>query len=338
MKKGALIVGLAFILITCSKKDPTPNTASQCQITSYFKTDNIMRASNPYAYSTTQTATYNAQNLIAGFDVVTDFQYTSGTKVKNSTSRTYEYDANGFVTTETNQFSSDGNGGLSVSDTYNYEYINNVLTKSTQKNTTINGSTSYAYTTVKTYEYNKDGKISKTTSNTTYATGAEAYAVLYEYTNGLLSKVTEDDGAAGSTSSQVEVNSRGLITKEVYSISENHYQYDAEGNLIRKESWQTNKKTGGYTYEYDTKVNADRQFYPTKKGWSQTNLYGSYNDFPTHNITKYTYYDGSDVVTGGGLYTYEYNSHDYPTTVSYTSTSTSSQSQGSTTYTYKNCQ
>lgn len=334
MKKTALWVVFAFALITCNKKDPAPQ-GGQCIVTGYTKSGSVTDT-NPYTYTNTQTNTYNSQNLLAGYDAVTNYQYASGAKTTSSISRTYAYDANGFVTTETYQSSDNKNGNYSISDTYNYEYSNNVRTKSTQKNTTVNGSTTSTYTSITIYEYTNDGKISKVTTNTTFSNDApEAYAILYEYTNGLLSKITEDDGAGGLHSRPVEVNSQGWITKEVYPSIEYRHEYDADGNPTRTETWLSNQKTQTTINEYDTKQNINQLLYPTQKGAPPT-FYGNSNY--THNITRYSVYNGSDVLTGETLYTYEYNNHGYPVTQSYTSTSTSYQGQASTTYTYKDCQ
>lgn len=339
MKKSILIIALSFILFTCSKNDPSPHTAGQCLITGYSKTGSYADPTDPYTYVTTVTVTYNAQNLISGYSMITNYQYTSGTKVNNSTTHTYEYDGNGFLIAETNEFTSDRNGNSKITNAYNYEYKNNVLTKSTQKNTTVNGSaTATTFTQVFTYEYNSAGKISKMLSNRTFSSGApETYTVSYEYNNGALSKVTQDDGTS-SAFSLVEVNNQGLITKETFDSNENRYQYDTEGNLLRLEGWLSSKKTSTYTYEYDTRVNLDRLLRAEMKGWTQTYLHGSYGNSPTHNITKYTSYDGSDAITTNGTNTYEYNVHDYPITVSATTTSKYGNTQSNTTVTYKDCQ
>lgn len=327
MKKCAWLIFLTVGLITCGKKDPAPQQA-QCLLTGYSNSGSFTTGA-AYTYTGTQTITYNSQDLIAGSDNTTLEQFANGNKVTTSAKRTYEYDANGFMTSQTDQFSSDAGGSFLSTDTYNYEYANNLLTKSTHSNTTLNTGVTSSFTTTEIYQYNNAGKIVQMSSTTSGAAGNLSFSVLYEYTNGVLSKITEDDGG-GPSSGEVEVNAQGLITKIVYPTSENHYQYNEEGNLLKLESWQSNKKSSTITYEYDTNPGITRLIFPPQKGVSQLNLYGNTN---THNITKLTQYDGSDVITNQTVYTYTYNSHGYPNTESYTSAG----AQSTFTFSYKDC-
>lgn len=349
MNKVTLIMGLAMMLIACNKKDPSPST--QCQITGYLKDGSVTGGSDPYTYSETQTTTFNSQHLIAGYNRLTVNQYTSGTKVTTSGLHAYEYDANGFITTEVNEFTYDVNGAVptdenqfttkqndNATETYHYEYANGLITKVTHHYTAANTNT--AFTAISIYEYNGAGKITKMSLNTSFASGAhQSSSILYEYTDGILSKLIEDDGLSEPISSQVEVNSQGLIIKKVNALNENHYQYDADGNITKLEQWTSGKKMSTYIWEYDTNQSIYQTLYPTKKGMSQTNLYGSYSTtaLPTHNIIKATTYNGEDVITSQLLSMYEFH-RGHVATRSYTSTYLLSQDHGHFAYIYDDCQ
>lgn len=130
------------------------------------------------------------------------------------------------------------------------------------------------------------------------------------------------DGANGyQSSAKYEINEKGLVLKDIFYNEGKpsgylEYQYDEQGNLIRKKHYfisadGTTKLSNETEYEYDDKKNP---FLPFRRSLNP----GQYTN--QNNITKETYTLYGEIPKGVErvqitTHTYNYNKSGYPTKV-----------------------
>ncbi len=352
MKKAIfsiLILSLLGGFISC-KKDNTPaNITSNCKITEMLTNGSgNLQSADPYTYTTTEKIDYNDKNLQSGFTSQTTSVYKSKKTSNYSYSNNYQYDANGFVIKQIAQSSSTDIAGVYNSNNYTttFEYSNNRLTKSISTGISSTGGKNVNSTGTVTCEYTADGKLSKYANVYSASDGSSGNSfVLYEYSNGKVSKYSYSSGSSIVTP-LIEINSQGYVTKLVTSTDETRNVYDAEGNRLQQEQWYGGKKTDIRIITLDNKQNVYALYTRPLKGQPDFTFFSGHFNFSsfTHNVIKdesiYVTAAGAEIPEGHSDYTYQYNSHDLPTTtaVVYTDGNGKISQQYTKSYTYTGCQ
>jgi YD repeat-containing protein len=337
-------------LFSCKKEKSPESPTSKCRLTEIASTGTgEIGSTDPYTFTSTEKMEYNAQQLLANYNLQSAGKHTSNKTFTYSASYNYQYDANGFVTKQVYQSAGRDKDGKSNSYNYSKEYLykDARMIKETQTASSTNNGINSTGTSTLIYEYTSDGKLAKYTSSYTNSDGSSGTAFgTYEYTNGKLSKLSFSDGRGGIISPLIEVNAEGLVTKYVQPTVEYRYQYDAEGNQIRQEEWRSGKKTDIRITEIDNKQNPLQVIYPLFKGQPKTNFYQGKNGLYelSHNLLKdeRRIVDGAGLEKPGGsfLYSYQYNSFNLPSTgessfVDYAGKTTR---RATMSFTYSNCQ
>jgi YD repeat-containing protein len=345
MKKIALIaISIVFFSTSCKKNEDPAANVSRCKITEIAATgQGDMTSVDPYSFTETKKFEYNDQNLLSGISYLRSGKTASNKTFTYGYSYSYQYDANGYLIRQAYQSSNvDASGSSSYSASTSYEYAANRLIKQTNNSSSVDAKgVTITGTTISSYEYTTDGKISKNSYSYLGSDGTvDSYFTTYEYNIGILSRYSVNR-AGVITSPFIEVNSQGLITKEIDKY-ETRYQYDAEGNLTRWELWSNGAKTNIEIYEYDTKQNVTLLSYPQFKGREVFPFYGK-SDFGTHNITKdsrLTVEAGIEKPSSTYSFTFQYNSNNLPTSSATTYAGADGKifQQSNVSYTYKDCQ
>jgi hypothetical protein len=346
-RKLELLLSMIMILITsCQKNENSPTNTIKCKLTESATSGQFdINGTDPGTYTQSQKLEYNDKNLISGRSTQQANKTKSNKTYMYSTSESFQYNADGFLVKQISQGSTKdySNINSTYSSSITYEYTNSRLTKEARATSSFDGTKTVTSTINITYEYNTDGKVTKYAYTSSSSDGGtSSYLSTYEYTNGLLSKLSYTSGGV-ITTPLIEVNSQGFITKQVDGARELRYQYDADGNTLKTETWKNGKKTEARVYEYDDKQNVNLTSYAPFKGHPDLNFYG--NDYlAAHNIIK----DERLIVDGAGVekpygstvYTFQYNSNNLPTSssTSYTGSDGKISQQSSVSYTYKDCQ
>jgi hypothetical protein len=349
MKKRILIpviLSLLFIA-SCKKGENNPDNTSKCKLTEISTNAQFdITGTDPGTYTASQKFEYNDKNLLSGRTNQQNNKTKSNKTYTYSSSENFQYNADGFLVKQISQSSSKDYSNVSnnYSGTTNYEYTNNRLTKEARTTSYFDGSKTVTSTANYSYEYNADGKVTKYAYISSSSDGSTRnFSYMYEYTNGILSKLTINDQGVVSTP-LIEVNSRGLITKQVNGTQEYRYQYDTEGSVLRTETWNGGKKKEVRVYEYDTKQNVFLTSTPQFRGHPDFSTFYGNDYLATHNLIKDERLSvdgaGMEKSTGSNVFTYQYNSNNLP--ISGESTYTGSDGKISQTtsvnYTYKDCQ
>ena len=334
---------------SCKKENSPGNAASNCKITAILTNGSgDLQSADPYTSITNEKIDYNDKNLQSGFTSQSSTLYKSKKTATYSYSNNYQYDANGFVIKQVAQSSSTDKAGVYTSNNYTtmFEYTNNRLTKSTSTGVSITGGKTVNSTGTVTYEYTTDGKLSKYANVYSGSDGSSSNGfVLYEYSNGKVSKYSYSSGSSIITP-LIELNSQGYVTKLVTSTDETRNTYDAEGNRIRQEQWSGGKKTDIRIITLDNKQNAYALYAQPLKGQPDFSFFSGHFNISsfTHNVTRdeYIYVSpaGVEIPQGHSDYTYQYNGNNLPTAVDiiYTDGNGKASQQYSKSYTYTGCQ
>ena len=338
------VVAVLF-LASCKKSENNPANIPKCKITEIITTGQDVTGSDPYSYTLSYKFDYNDKNLMSGNSVQQNGKTKNNKTTTYGATTNYQYDADGFLIKQVYQSSSKDLDNLnsSYSFTFTYTYKNGKLEKSVFNNSsTDNKGKTTTETRTENYEYNADGKLSKY-SNMSIRDGSSTNTFyLYEYANGILSKLSYNNGISGTVTPLIEINSQGLLTKEVNGTQEYRYQYDTDGNLLRSETWRSGIKMYINIYEYDTQQNINLSI-PKFKGHPDVSFYLGKDYLATHNITK----DSRGRIIGGVekidytyAYTYQYNSQNLPASseVLLTGSDGKVMQQSTVNYTYKDCQ
>ena len=351
MKKTILIAAaLSGLLLDACKKDASGSAAvDNCQLAEVITTGTAdIGSPDPYTINTTERLTYNDQHLLSGFSSQSQGKYSSNKIYTYNSNYSYQYDANGYLLKDILQTSGRDAAGKTNSRNYtnDYTYVNKRLIRKQQSYTAADdGKTSSGGSTL-AYEYNADGKLSKYSFSYTNSDGSGGSSfTTYEYSGGKLSKLTYSDGRGGTVTPLIEVNTQGLMTKNVSGTTDFRYQYDAAGNLVRTEQYSAGKKTDISVYETDGKQNAAAMFYPAFKGHPDIDFYMGRNSTYsfTGNLLKdeRIYVDGAGVekTSAGFYFTYTYNAHNLPSTSTriYKNSDGKIIQQSASSYTYTNC-
>jgi hypothetical protein len=351
MKKINAFLIMVVLFAACKKNNDvnvTAPPASSCKLTEIITTGRgELTTADPSTFTTTEKMEYNDKNLQSGYSYQSSAKYTSGKTSNTLYTRDFQYDANGYLIKEIFQVNSmDKAGKTSSSNTIqNYEYNNGRLIKTSRSNTNSSNGTTTNETGTLSYEYTSDGKLSKETNTSLSSAGVSSTNfVLYEYTNGKLSKLSFTDGSGSLITPLIEVNSQGLVTKIVAPAFEFRYQYDAEGNNLRQENWRSGTKDIT-VYELDSKQNVTQMTIPQFKGHPNSSFHlGKRNSFYfTHNTLarKFLFADrtGIEKSTGYYTYTYQYNSRGLPAAGgrTYTDEYGKIAEQAAMSYTYSGC-
>jgi YD repeat-containing protein len=260
----------------------------------------------------TNTSSYDERGNRLTQSLSTTINYSDGKSYLRSGSYTYQYDANDFlVRLLVQQSDTDISGTTTMqSNDITYEYSNNRLSKSTHVNT-ANGATT---TTSFLYEYDGQGRLTKLANmqNNSYSK--------FEYLGNNSYKITRVDMNGNSNSPFLEFNGAGLVVKSIVtqfgSTTEERYEYNADGLLIRRETYDDGKPRSAVATEYDNKTHPYPKSFTEIKGHPTIPATGPGANY-LHNITRMKTYDGN--ATNGRWdiredvsYSYEYNSENLP--------------------------
>jgi len=311
---GILItMTLAFLAACNNGDDPAPLVQKDCKLVSEKNT-----TSGPFTPGVTftntalNTTTYDDGGNRLEASISSTISYSDGKSYRRSGSYTYQYDANDFLIRLLVQQSETDLDGKTTnqSNDITYEYTNNRVSKSTYVST-ANGTTT---TTASLYEYDGQGRLTKLTNvqNNSYSK--------YEYLGNNTYKITRVDMNGNTSSPFIEFNGAGLVVKSIVtqfgSTTEDRYQYNAEGLVIRHESYDDGKPRSAMATEYDNKKNPYPQSFTSTKGHPTIPGTGPGVNF-LHNVTRMTSYVGNATngawdLTEDVSYTYEYNSQNLP--------------------------
>ena len=313
--KGILFPGILVFLLACNNgDDPAPAAEKFCKLVSETTT-----TSGPYIPGVTFT---NTMMSTSGYDergnrvtqsLSTIISYSDGKTYRRSGSYVYQYDANDFllrVVVQQSETSIDGSTTMQSNDN-SYEYDQNRVSKS-KHSSTANGATTTGTTL---YEYDGQGRLTKFTNaeNNSYSK--------FEYLGNNTYKITRVDLNGNTTSPFIEFNGAGLVVKSIVtqfgSTSEERYQYNADGLVIRNESYDDGKPRSAVEMEYDDKNHPYTKSFTQPKGHPSIPSIGPAAIF-LHNVTRMKRYVGNTTNGQWDLnedvsYTYGYNTQNLPT-------------------------
>ena len=342
-----ILVVIALSFTSCKKNNDVNTTtpaASTCKLTEIITTGRgELTMADPSTFTMTEKTEYNDKNVQTGYSLQSNASYSAGKTSSTLITRDFQYDADGYLVKEIYQAGSKDKTGKTYTSvtTQNYEYNKGLLAKTTLSSSYNDNGTVTNETGTFLYEYTADGKIAKYT-NTNSGSSATNFQ-LFEYSNGKLSKFSFTLSGTLVTP-LIEINSQGLITKMVSPSFEYRYQYDAEGNNIRQETWRNGTKDIT-VFELDNKQNVSAKVIPLFKGQPDLSFYaGRENAYNfTHNMTteKFLFADISGVEKSRGVnaITYQYNSNGLPSAGNRTSTDANGKiiEQVAMSYTYSGC-
>jgi YD repeat-containing protein len=333
-----ITTGLLLIILQlnngCNKNnEAVPENA--CKLLTYTSTGTTTMGTS----SSSVTYDYNDKRLMAGYSGTSVDKDKTGVELAgNSSTTSYQYDADGYLIKQLNQFqgTSKADGARSGSNTTDYQYQNGRLTKQTYAATETTKGKTNTRNVVYKYEYDAQGNTTKLSYIDTYNGTAYSSANLYEWKDKKIAKIINIDASGIQTMPFIDVNANGYITKKIDDGGyETRYTYDSEGQQLRREDWYSGKKQSAYDIEYDTQKSWGLLASPIYKGVPQNNFYGQ----RTHNTMKYTYFTvdglGQEKISSIENISYQYNTKGYPT--GYSSTSTNGNASN-VTLTYKDCQ
>ncbi|GAA3792665.1 hypothetical protein GCM10022271_26240 [Corallibacter vietnamensis] len=225
-------------------------------------------------------------------------------KISETRKIDYTYNNNDLISSSNGTYNSFGH----VSDfTYDSE---NRLTEWGYQET---GSSSYSDTY--TYTYNSNGLLSS------YSANSENVTITY---NGNIITLTGQIEGNANSQAEIELDNNGLIIKFTESNQYTNFGYDSNGNLVSAQSYDnTDNLLSEFTLQYDDKINP---FYGQMESiyierfieffWEFDGIYiggfeGYSFPFLKNNITSINEVSGGTII-----FTYTYNSEDYPTNVS----------------------
>ncbi|MDJ1480221.1 hypothetical protein QNI16_06975 [Cytophagaceae bacterium YF14B1] len=296
-----LLTGLVFITACKPDNDETPTPQKTCRLT-----DSQSITLYPNGSKDTVTSHYEYNNQGSMISVK---QVSSGGTTTNGI---YTYDSRGFLSGL--KTTTDGNNtSLSM---VTYTYVQDKLSRTF----TVYESATEQYTS--DYNYNTDGKM-------TYMVWQGKYflndgtnliykdSILNFYTDRKLTEALEyreRDQFAYTTRYTIETDANGrVLSRSGEDGNVVRYQYNADGEVTRQDSYYNNKLIAYTEYEYDTKKDIGSLTTPIPNGHI-ANMYG----INVHNILKYVYYSDTNPAqtlqqSSSYLYEYEYNEQGYPT-------------------------
>jgi hypothetical protein len=168
-------------------------------------------------------------------------------------------------------------------------------------------------------------------SSSIYSNSSSTSTITYSYLNNLLNTVTGPNNYITFT------YSNGVVTENetIGSFKGTYIRYYSQGNCVKEESYYTSNGVttlnGTATYTYDNKNSP----YKNITGWfALKNPQHSGNCDGVNNPVTYIFKDASGVTTSSEQITYQYNSQDYPISISYSDLLVPSSPVQTTTITY----
>jgi hypothetical protein len=314
-KTLSLFTALILLAITSCKDDgPESPQSTGCRLVMLTNTvsgrydDKVT-----YTYISKLGHTYDAQGNETASTVSYDYTYSDGTTATSAGNTSKQYDDQGFLLRSVNQNNSTDRDKSTAFSTYSSEhnYENGRLVKTTSE-TTSNGGPKQ--TNIYLYEYNSDGNLTKFTNV------SSNLVTTIEYSGKKITKVTQVNAKGEATSPFFEYNNAGLLVKWIESsggyTEEYRYQYDAVGQVTRRERYINGKANSADETEYDTKQSPYQTLTANPKG--HPNIPSLYADYVSkNNPARSTYYDGNAagtgwVTRGSSIYTYDYNATGFP--------------------------
>jgi YD repeat-containing protein len=181
----------------------------------------------------------------------TAFSYNAKNQiVKIGNDNNFTYNSDGFLTRY--EFISFNPAVLSyVTETYAYEQ-GRLAKKESKRSLSANS-------TITTYTYDSDGRLSKETQVTGSATREATYV------GGILNKVTLSNGTL------VTVENGRIVKQDNGNNNYSMFQYDANGNQTKVNYYVNGKLTDWFEYKYDDQPNFEWAVF-SFKGWSADQL------------------------------------------------------------------
>lgn len=285
-----------------------PGPAAQCRLTE--DADSISDGTS--ARGTTSQYKYDEMGNQVTSSSSYNEKFPDGSSRSSSNSKSFQYDKDGFLSVRLTKYDARdrNNSTLEQNTVDSFTYDQGRLTR-----TITNYTSTSTHREVLTYAYDQAGNLQKSTDS---ADGVFLESIKYDYSNETLFKITKTN-SSGTFVPYFEVNSQGQFTKTIEGTREYRYQYDAEGELIRQEGYDSGKPTQAVTYEYDKYKNPDLLQYPVLKGQPRLTYLSYINAFSAHNIIKASYFKGDAtgqwVPNGYGGNSCQYNAKGYPETI-----------------------
>lgn len=333
---------LTLLLSACQSSDdePSPKTSS-CKVLSQSTSGTGVESPTiTYTFNYTFTYTYDEKGNQISSSATYNYNYSDGKTARSSSSTSNQFDDKGFIVRRSNQYSSTDKDGKTSSQSYNseYSYQDERLAKESIASMNNGVAKTYSYS----YEYDTKGNVAKFSN-----TYDNSYAK-FEYSNKRIVKMTMVDYAGNVKMPFVEYNDKGLLIKSIETrgsqTDENRYEYDAEGQVIRRERYINSKPSSASSSDYDTKENPNNLLYAPFKGHPEVPGLQPYYA-PKHNIIKETYYSGNIVtnvwdMAGTSNYVYDYNGKNFPVDLNYRNLDKDGKEQYTqkTTFQYQDCQ
>jgi YD repeat-containing protein len=320
--KYLIIFGIMGFLLSCGKgTESTP--AKVCKLQSE-------RISRQGSADQVTSYEYNAQKQL----VKSVESYGSTT----SDTRTYTYDANGFLIAGNGEYVS---GSARTNSSMRCEYKNNQLSLLSEQRTSNTGTVttdSYAF------EYDAQQKLSKIVYSR-----SSGFRGTYNFSNDKL--IGYISRASTGVETQPYVLENGLIKRINYTASYETYEYDTQGRQIRQDTWFNGRITQSVVIAYEENGKNPEEANPLyqSKGWYDMKVWyrfiGGYNPGLGSRVTYYwstasnSIYKSSENIHNNVL-----NARGFPTLINTTQTSfsTTGAVSGTTnstrTYTHTDCE
>jgi len=293
----------------CESDDDNGGPATTCKLVEIVSLQSYI---NKETESSSMTFSYNSKSQLTGMTVLKeerdDFNQILST---SNTSTQYDYSETGYLENASSVVNSaDGSDESITTYISNYEYQNGRITKNSTE-ARYDGTLTHTY--ISLYEYGVDGTLIKYTNSTISGTFTSSSEFDFK------TKKLVMTGYTGAKT-EGELDANGYLIKEINLAGiERRYQYDAEGNLIRKEEWSKGKLNNATVYEYDDKVNPNYAINAVQvfKGFPDLKMYRII--YPIHNYTKETNFAvdnaGKEILSSSKNYAMQYNASGYPTSV-----------------------
>ncbi|GAB2561896.1 hypothetical protein [Spirosoma areae] len=289
--KGTTTYGATFQVRTAAVT--VPNSTTDCFIATFAEDLNQEGGASKYR----ATYTYQNNRLLSRIATTSTFTpATSNTAVKATSSESetvYAYDANEFVTTAQNTTKQFTQGTLTSTATVNtqYTYDKGLVIRADQVRDGV--------TTRTTYEYDNAGRLTKSTTSGPTANWNTLY------TNGVPTLFTNISSPSTTTYTR-----EGYIDTQTTGDFMTTNQYNAQGQLIRSNTYQKTVLSAYYVVAYSSQKSRDYTV-PAFKGHPVLPPTQGIRDYPRTMVKGYALVNGVITQTSEVAYTAQANARGY---------------------------
>ncbi|MEO6282050.1 MAG: hypothetical protein ABIN80_22655 [Dyadobacter sp.] len=335
---------LLVALVSCSKEEETSKTTPETSCR-FLKVSLLSTGGGNVSYGTNSAIEYNAQGQMFRSIDQSKTTYIGGGEKNALATSVYEYNADGFVTSEKRSAIEDDSKRTennSLTSQFKYqdgrlsEEISTTIFESYYKDT---GQTeTYTYNKNTKYEYESGGSMAKITELNNSSLGGNS-ASRYYYSNGRLSRITYQAGN-GPEEDDFTI-AEGKIVERKNGSDVTIYKYDSQDRLIRIEYWNAGQLTGFADQNYDNQkapIETSPQLF--LKGWpKQKTIRGEYGNTSNNiiNFRQISIQGSANVELVSYTFQYEFNTKGIPVKAKLTGTLQGQPYNGEYTYEYIDC-